>query len=94
MAKDISVTCENVVPSIQSISLKLPPSCIEFCPAYPEFFVVGTYFLETSPATNSAQALDDESSTSEPLKKRQDRNGSLVLYRLKDDMMCVFTCIF
>ena len=28
------------------LQLALPPSCIEYCPAHPEYFIVGTYNLQ------------------------------------------------
>lgn len=34
------------VSSIQSMQLDLPPSCIEFCPCSPSYFLIGTYNLE------------------------------------------------
>ena len=37
---------DGVINSLKSIGLELPPSCIEFCPAHPDYFVVGTYNLQ------------------------------------------------
>jgi hypothetical protein len=50
--------------------LDLPPSCIEFCPSAPDYFVVGTY--------NLVRNAEQEESSGKP----QSRNGSLVLYKL------------
>lgn len=63
-----------------SIILDLPPSCVEFLPLAPNYFVVGTYFLESNPAS-------DESSTQD---SAQTRSGGLHLYRLQNNAMYVF----
>ena len=52
-----------VVPSTQSLILDLPPSCIEFCPAYPSYFVVGTYNLqkdEDAPEDGGSESAGQE----------------------------------
>ena len=36
-----------------SMLFELPPSCIEFYPLQPEYFVVGTYSLDSTLETNS-----------------------------------------
>ncbi|EEU46238.1 uncharacterized protein NECHADRAFT_92424 [Fusarium vanettenii 77-13-4] len=56
----------NLVSSKVSLTLDLPPSCIQFCPAHPEFFV--------------AQEEDDESVAA--AKTPQSRNGSLLVFKL------------
>jgi diphthine methyl ester acylhydrolase len=41
------------MPDLQStttVFLDSPPSCLEFCPADPDFFVVGTYLLSETGA--------------------------------------------
>jgi len=58
-----------MISSASSTVLDLPPSCIEFSIANPEFFVVGTYHLD---------AQGDDSS-------QQTRKGSLILFRLRND---------
>ena len=78
------------VSSLKALTLDLPPSCIAFCPAQPQYFVVGTYFLHpqeqrsaTSPDSEGANEDDDaEVSVSEPK-----RSGSLILFRLERDTM-------
>ncbi|KAI9876086.1 MAG: hypothetical protein M1830_007390 [Pleopsidium flavum] len=55
--------------SLTSTILELPPSCLEFCWAFPDFFVVGTYYLE------SHHGHDQSDSPS------QERRGSLLLLR-------------
>ncbi len=55
--------------SLTSITLELPPSCIEISSAFPDLFVVGTYYLE--------QQTNDQSGS-----LPQERRGSLLLFRL------------
>ncbi|RSM12911.1 hypothetical protein CEP52_002247 [Fusarium oligoseptatum] len=69
----------NLVSSKVSLTLDLPPSCIQFCPAHPEFFVVGTYNLQKDD-TQEAQEEDDESVAA--AKTPQSRNGSLLVFKL------------
>lgn len=69
----------NLVSSKVSLTLDLPPSCIQFCPAHPEFFVVGTYNLQKDD-TQEAQEEDDESAAA--AKTPQSRNGSLLVFKL------------
>lgn len=67
------------IASLRSLHLDLPPSCIEFCPAHPDYLVVGTYNLQKE---ESAVA---EEPTQETVKKPQSRNGSLVVFRLAEN---------
>lgn len=62
-------------------TLDLPPSCIEVCPAYPEYFLVGTYNLEKEdPLAWEPLGTEGE----EPLsnKRQQSRNGSIIVFHL------------
>lgn len=70
---------EQVIASKLSLTLDLPPSCIQFCPAHSTYFVVGTYNLEKEPD----QDTQGEDLSSE--KRVQSRNGSLVVFRLDGD---------
>lgn len=70
----------QLITSKLSLTLDLPPSCIQFCPAHPELFVVGTYNLEREEATDEV-AVESQAQTSKP----QSRNGSLLLFRLEGD---------
>lgn len=73
----------NPINSLRSITLELPPSCIEFCPAYPEFFVVGTYNLQKEePDVGDSAMLGEEDEGTQHGKQPQSRNGSLVLFAL------------
>lgn len=87
----------ELASSTQSIVLDLPPSCIEFCPAHPHFFVVGTYNLEKAEEeSQNGAGLDDddddgddgethESSTGAATQPQpQSRNGSIIVFQLKD----------
>lgn len=72
-------------------TLDLPPSCIEFSQASPEYFVVGTYNLEKDDAEGPPHDQEgDEDDKSKNEVKAQERNGSLVLYRLENDELYVF----
>ncbi|KFY44128.1 hypothetical protein V494_01614 [Pseudogymnoascus sp. VKM F-4513 (FW-928)] len=67
-------------------TLDLPPSCIEFSQASPEYFVVGTYNLEKDDAEEPQNDQEnDEDDKSKVEVKTQERNGSLILYRLEND---------
>jgi hypothetical protein len=71
-------------------TLDLPPSCIEFSQASPEYFVVGTYNLEkgeTEEATHDQENDEDDKPKNEV--KAQERNGSLILYKLENDELYV-----
>ncbi|OBT49105.1 hypothetical protein VE00_00135 [Pseudogymnoascus sp. WSF 3629] len=66
--------------------LDLPPSCIEFSQASPEYFVVGTYILEKDDADGPAHEQENDGDDKYKNEvKAQERNGSLVLYRLEND---------
>ncbi|RDA93374.1 hypothetical protein CP533_1989 [Ophiocordyceps camponoti-saundersi (nom. inval.)] len=58
-----------VIAPTTSLTLHLPPSCLQICPFDPTSLVVGTYNLH--------QAAESEAT--------QSRDGSLVLFRLGDD---------
>ncbi|KAI0098847.1 WD40-repeat-containing domain protein [Nemania sp. FL0031] len=76
---------DREIVSLRSLVLDLPPSCIEFCPAHPDHFVVGTYNLrkEESAVVDNGGVSDDED-CHENVKKPQSRNGSLVVFRLAE----------
>ncbi|KAI1826301.1 hypothetical protein F4861DRAFT_497835 [Xylaria intraflava] len=84
------------IASLRSLTLDLPPSCIEFCPAHPDYFVVGTYNLQKEEPTNvdNDGGSSDHEDSHEAMKKPQSRNGSLVVFRLgenADDISCLQT---
>ncbi|KAI1656113.1 hypothetical protein F4813DRAFT_365397 [Daldinia decipiens] len=69
------------ITSLKSLTLDLPPSCIEFCPGHPDYFVVGTYNLQKEDKLDTdLVARDDEEE--QQVKKTQTRDGSLVLFKL------------
>lgn len=81
----------EAISSLQSLILDLPPSCIEFCPAHPEYFVVGTYYLErTADApVEEVQPTGDDDDCNEDVSEAkaaspQSRNGSVIVFRLQD----------
>lgn len=65
-----------------TIFLDLPPSCLEFVPFLQNYFVVGTYFLESSSANNNDSTIKEIT---------QKRSGSLNLYRLQNNEMYFFS---
>ncbi|KAI1385253.1 uncharacterized protein F4822DRAFT_412529 [Hypoxylon trugodes] len=72
----------NLAP-LRSLILDLPPSCIEFCPGHPNYFVVGTYNLQKEDGKGAEVADADADGEGQQAKKAtQTRNGSLVLFRL------------
>lgn len=74
------------ISSFQSMTLDLPPSCIEFCPRYPSLFVVGTYYLETSEAvSNETEKKDQDGDEIEVEARRaQSKSGSILVFELRD----------
>lgn len=70
--------------SIRSLTLDLPPSCIQFCPGKPHLFVVGTYFLHAAPSSE-VEASTSPNEKIEARKAVQKRTGSLVLYELSPE---------
>lgn len=68
------------IDSLQTLTLDLPPSCIEFWSRDTRYAVVGTYNLEKE----DGQGLSDPAQHEGP-KKSQQRNGSLILVRVRDD---------
>ncbi|KAJ4291518.1 hypothetical protein N0V88_006115 [Collariella sp. IMI 366227] len=78
-----------LIRSLKSQILDLPPSCVEFCPAHPSYFLVGTYSLEQSENTVEANADGDSDSDAEDAKpaqpkQPQSRNGSIIAFQLLD----------
>ncbi|KAF2147162.1 uncharacterized protein K452DRAFT_261405 [Aplosporella prunicola CBS 121167] len=67
------------ISSLHSLTLELPPSCIEFVPGHRDLFVVGTYYLDRSADEDSGEVAEDTE------KKSQQRSGSLLLFQLDGD---------
>jgi hypothetical protein len=63
------------IQHLQSLTLDLPPSCIEFWPANEKYAVVGTYNLDTA------------NDGSQPISQR--RNGSLILLHVNGEEVYV-----
>jgi diphthine methyl ester acylhydrolase len=59
----------QTLPSIATAFLDQPPSCLEFCPVDPSYFVVGTYLLSETQADGDGEVV-------------QTKTGSLQLWRL------------
>lgn len=84
----------KLVRSLKSQILDLPPSCVEFCPAFPSYFLVGTYSLQPESAGQSKPDADidadsEAESDGQPAvpKQPQSRNGSIIAFQLSDGAM-------
>ncbi|KAL7803817.1 hypothetical protein V8C44DRAFT_343187 [Trichoderma aethiopicum] len=73
------------IASLQSLILDLPPSCAEFCPAHPEYLVVGTYNLQKDDGETAPETQEEEAKDSPAAPKPQNRNGSLVVLKVHGD---------
>jgi len=74
----------RAISSIQSLTLELPPSCVEFCPAHPEYLVIGTYSLEQTEALGDGHADEDDNSRGQETRGSQERHGTLLVYQLRN----------
>ncbi|KAM0228136.1 hypothetical protein ACHAPO_010972 [Fusarium lateritium] len=73
----------KIISSEVSLTLGLPPSCIQFCPAYPKLFVVGTYNLEKNEDdVQEGNKDDDDAERVTATKTSQSRNGSLLVFKV------------
>lgn len=79
----------KTISSLVTEYLDEPPSCLEFCPVDPNYFVVGTYLLQET--RESAGEKKSESGTNEedndeeetaPSSVKQTKTGSLQLWHL------------
>lgn len=74
----LTMNAAPVLESTQSLTLDLPPSCLQFCRKYPDCFVLGTYNLQRE------EGGSDEAEDSTE-KKAQSRNGSLLVFSIGDE---------
>ncbi|KAI2779344.1 hypothetical protein F4815DRAFT_473908 [Daldinia loculata] len=83
------------ITPLKSLTLDLPPSCIEFCPGHPDYFVVGTYNLQKEDNADTGVSSGDDQEQQQ-VKKPQTRDGSLVLFKLLEtaDMKRVQTVLY
>lgn len=74
----------KIISSEVSLTLGLPPSCIQFCPAHPDLFVVGTYNLEKNEdnVQEDKEDDDDDEHVTTTAKTPQSRNGSLLAFKV------------
>lgn len=79
---------DMAISSSQSMVLDLPPSCIEFCPAHPSYFLVGTYNLQKEEAEGfDVEEQEDEEESdiaNEKGQRSQSRTGSIVVFQLQN----------
>jgi diphthamide biosynthesis protein 7 len=67
------------IEPVKSLTLELPPSCIEFWPSNEQFAIVGTYNLEKGEDKQKGNVAAAE------VPKVQERNGSLILLHVQND---------
>ncbi|KAL3426128.1 hypothetical protein PVAG01_02919 [Phlyctema vagabunda] len=75
------------ITQLCSTILDLPPSCIEFSPVAPEYFIVGTYNLQKEENMVPGEEEGNEDSDDPAVqvgKKQQSRDGSLILCKIVD----------
>ncbi|KAK7745994.1 hypothetical protein SLS53_002715 [Cytospora paraplurivora] len=63
------------------MQLDLPPSCVEFCPAHPSYFLVGTYNLQKEENDDNDEQGEAEEAAG---KRSQTRTGSIIVFQLQD----------
>ncbi len=75
------------ISSLKSLVLDLPPSCVEFSPANPSYFLVGTYNLQSNNSEDSVQQAENVSGGEEGnvAGTTQRRDGSIIVFRTIDD---------
>lgn len=88
---------DMTISSSQSMQLDLPPSCIEFCPVHPSYFLVGTYNLQKEEGDDgdagdlgeSKDKGEDEDTEKYEVEQEegqmsQSRTGSIIVFRLQN----------
>jgi len=88
---------DDPISSLQSIHLDLPPSCLEFCPIHPSYFLVGTYNLQKDdvaadphdggPEDGETEEHIQDSSQQAVAAKLQSRNGSIIVFNLDKERL-------
>jgi diphthamide biosynthesis protein 7 len=73
------------IDSLKSITLDLPPSCVEFWPLNPQYAIVGTYHLDRSKEDQNNAEPETEENEGSYQKKNQERNGSLIIIKVIGD---------
>ena len=74
------------ITPILSLTLGMPPCCLEFCPIDPEFLAVGTYkLLEPVNDVDAQQQAEEDKTAGEGVSNTQKRIGELYLFRLRKD---------
>ncbi|EED12396.1 conserved hypothetical protein [Talaromyces stipitatus ATCC 10500] len=76
----------KTVSSLVTEFLDQPPSCLEFCPKDPNYFVVGTYLLqehkEPAEEKKSGEGEEEGDEGTAPSSVKQTKTGSLQLWHL------------
>lgn len=83
MVKDEEDERIQSIHSVTTTILDTPPSCLEFSPGTPEYFVVGTYYLERKESGTTED--QPESGDERSVAAKQHRSGSLLIFRLQGD---------
>lgn len=74
-----------IIESLHTLFLDKPPCCIEFSPANRQLFVVGTYNLQDGAEKTLVEA--DGPAVPSTSQNKQQRDGSLIVYRLAEAQM-------
>lgn len=83
------------IPSIDTLFLDIPPSCIEFSHLHPEYFVIGTYQLQNPKQEEQGESqVETQSNEVTPTERFQERTGSVILCYIHDTqkIQIVDTC--
>lgn len=75
----------QVVPKA-SLILDLPPSCVQYCQAHPDYLVIGTYNLQKDEdqepsRCGAGEVIEPSEVGAARPQKPQSRNGSLLVFR-------------
>ncbi|KAF5022758.1 hypothetical protein F66182_5173 [Fusarium sp. NRRL 66182] len=77
----------EIISSKVSLTLELPPSCVQFCPAHPELFVVGTYNLQGDEQEGKDEGDEYDDGAAATSKTPQSRNGSLLVFKVDGNQL-------
>lgn len=78
------------ISSLMTEFLDQPPSCLEFCPGEPDYFVLGTYLLQEK----REELGEHESEENSAASIKQTKTGTLQLWRLNVNTDNLYVCIF
>lgn len=79
----------RIISSLVTEFLDQPPSCLEFCPDEPDYFVLGTYLLQEK--REELGENESEENSAAPIK--QTKTGTLQLWHLDVNTDKLYVCI-